>query len=79
MLIDQVNKPYSTFRIQSCQALSPCNVWFVWKTSVSRGEKPSYTHTWMQILNPSTSAKLVMTKLQDFFVALVNTDLLDDS
>ena len=28
----------------------------------------------MEILNPSTSAKTVMTKLQNLFVALVNMD-----
>ena len=39
----------------------------------ARGGKPSHTHTWMQTLNPSTSAKPVMTKLQNLFVALVYT------
>ena len=29
----------------------------------------------MQILNPSTSAKAVMTKLQNLFVALLNMDI----
>ena len=37
-----------------------------------RSQKPSHTHTCMQISNSSTSAKPVMTKLQNFFVALVN-------
>ena len=40
-----------------------------------RGRKPSYTHTFMQNLNPSTSAKLVMTKLQNVFVALANMNM----
>ena len=35
----------------------------------------SHMHTWMQILNPSTSAKPFMTKLQNLFVALVNMDV----
>ena len=39
------------------------------------GRKPGHTHTWMQILNPSTSAKPVMTKLQNLFFALVNMDI----
>ena len=32
-------------------------------------------HTCMQILNSSSSAKPVMNKLQDLFVALVHTDV----
>ena len=40
-----------------------------------RGGKRGHTHTWMEILNPSTSTKLVMTKLQNLFVALVNMDI----
>ena len=43
-----------------------------------RGGKPSYMHTWLQIWNPSTSAKPFMTKLQTFFVALVNIKISDD-
>ena len=42
---------------------------------VHRGGKRGYTQTWMEILNPSTSAKTVMTKLQNLFVALVNMDI----
>ena len=34
----------------------------------------SHKHTCMHTLNPSTSAKSVMTKLQNLFVALVNID-----
>ena len=41
----------------------------------SRSEKPSHKHTSMQILNPSTSAKPFMTKLQNLFFALVNMDI----
>ena len=37
-----------------------------------RGGKHGHTHTWTEILNPSTSAKLVMTKLQNLFVSLTN-------
>ena len=40
-----------------------------------RGGKRGHTHTWMEVLNPSTYAKLVMTKLQNLFVALVNMDI----
>ena len=40
-----------------------------------RGGKRGHMHTWMEILNPSTSAKPVMTKLQNLFVALVNMDI----
>ena len=40
-----------------------------------RGEKPGHMHTWMENLNPSTSAKPVMTKLQNLFIALVNMDI----
>ena len=36
-----------------------------------RGGKPSHTHTSMQMLNPSTSAKPFMTKLQNLYAALV--------
>ena len=32
-------------------------------------------HIWTEMLNPSTSAKPVMTKLQNLFVALVNMDI----
>ena len=39
------------------------------------GGKDGHTHTWIEILNPSTSAKLVMTKFQNLFVALVNMDI----
>ena len=41
----------------------------------NRGQKPSHTHTWMQILNPSTSTKPIMTKLQNLFVALVSINI----
>lgn len=41
--------------------------------SRDRGGKPSHTHTRIGILNPSTSAKPVMTKLQNLFV--VNMDM----
>ena len=37
--------------------------------------KRGHMHTWMEILNPSTSAKPVMTKLQNLFVALVNVKI----
>ena len=40
-----------------------------------RGGKPIYTHPQMQILNPSTSAKPFMTKLQNLFPAFVNMDI----
>ena len=50
------------------------NFLFVTGIFVSRGGKPSRTYTWMQIFNPSTSAKPVKTKLQNLFVALVNMD-----
>ena len=40
-----------------------------------RGREPSNTYTWMQIINPSKSAKPVMTKLPNFFGALVNMDI----
>ena len=39
------------------------------------GGKPSHTQTLMQILNPSTSPKPVMTKLQNVIVALVNMNI----
>ena len=39
--------------------------------SKSRVGKPSHTHTWMKSLNTLTSAKPVMSKLQNVFVALV--------
>ena len=42
---------------------------FFRNTDKFRGSKPSHTQTLMQILNPSTSAKPVMTKLQNLFVA----------
>ena len=45
------------------------------KTYQNRGGNPSHTHTYMQILNPSRSAKPVMTKLQNLFLALVNMDI----
>ena len=32
-------------------------------------------HTWIQILNPSTSAKQLLIKLQNLFVALANMDI----
>ena len=44
-------------------------------TTIVRGGKPSHMHVWMIILNPSTSAKQVVTKLQNLFVALVNMDI----
>ena len=40
-----------------------------------RGGKRGQTHTGMKSENPSTSAKTVMTKLQNLFVALVNMDI----
>ena len=40
----------------------------------SRGGKRGHTHTSTKSQNPSTSAKPVMTKLQNVFVALVNMD-----
>ena len=40
-----------------------------------RGGKHGHTHTWMEILNPSTSANLAMTKHQHLFLALVNMDI----
>ena len=43
--------------------------------SIYRGGKRGLTHTWMKFLNPSTSAKTVMTKLQNLFVALANIDI----
>ena len=49
------------------------------KKYISEGRKPSHTHTWMQILNPSTAAKLVIIKLQNLFAALVNIYLSDDT
>ena len=45
------------------------------RVSKVRGGKRGQTHTWMEILNPSTSAKPVITKLQAVFVALVNMDI----
>ena len=42
---------------------------------ITRRQEPSHTHTGMQILNPSTSGKLLTTKLQNLFVALVNMDV----
>ena len=44
----------------------------------TRGGKRGHTHTWMEILNPSTSPKPVMTKLQNFFVALDKYGYLSD-
>ena len=44
-------------------------------TFMNQGGKPSHMHTWMQILNPSTSAKPFVTKHQNLFVALVNMDI----
>ena len=40
-----------------------------------RGGKPSHTHSWMQISNPSTSAKPTLTMFQNSFVALENMDI----
>ena len=40
-----------------------------------RGGKRGHTHTSMKSLNPSTSAKPVMTKLQNVLAALVNMDI----
>ena len=40
-----------------------------------RGGKCGHTHTSMKSLNPSTSAKPIMTKLQNLFIALVNMDI----
>ena len=40
----------------------------------TRGGKRGHAHSWMKSSNPSTSAKPVMTKLQNVFVALVNMD-----
>ena len=48
--------------------------WNYPKDPVFRGWKCCHAHFWMQILYPSTSAKPVMTKLQNLFVALVNMD-----
>ena len=45
-----------------------------YKDVYSRGGQRSHTHTWIKILNISTSAKPIMTKLQNLFVALVNMD-----
>ena len=39
------------------------------------GGQRGHKHTWMEIINPSTSAKPVMAKLQNLFVALVNIDI----
>ena len=54
--------------MDTCKILCP-------ETLKNRGGKRSHTPTWMEILNPLTSAKLVMTKLQNLFVALVNMDI----
>ena len=43
--------------------------------AVVLGWKLNHMHTWMQILNPSTSAKPFMTKLQNLFVVLINMDI----
>ena len=42
---------------------------------IYRGGKHNHKHTWMEILNPSTSVKAVMIKLQNLFIALVNMDI----
>ena len=39
------------------------------------GRKPGNTQPCKQVLNPSTSAKSVMTKLHNVFVTLVNMDI----
>ena len=44
-------------------------------TTIIRGGKRGHMHTWMIILNPSTSAKPLVTKLQNLFVALLNMDI----
>ena len=48
---------------------------YVMLSTKDRDGKPSHTHTWIQILNPSTSAKPFINKLQSLFVALVNMDI----
>ena len=45
------------------------------KRPSNKGCKPSHTQTRMQILNPSTSAGPVMTKLQNLLAVLVNMDI----
>ena len=47
--------------------------WFA--VSTISGWKPSHTNTWMQMLNPSTSAKPFMTKHQNLFVVWVNINI----
>ena len=42
---------------------------------VQNHRKPSHLHTCLQILNPSTPAEPITTKLQNLFVALVNMDI----
>ena len=65
-----------------------CRFWFYtwfrlrlrhYVESKDSGRKPSQTQIWMQILNLSTSAKPIMTKLENFLVTLVNTDLSDNT
>ena len=42
---------------------------------IVKGGKHGHTDSWMEILNPSTSAKPVITKLQNLFVAIVTIDI----
>ena len=63
-----------------CSLLANC--WLVYNqlihwfaVSTISGGKPSHKNIWMQMLNPSTSAKPFMTKHQNLFVAWVNMDI----
>ena len=47
---------------------------FIYRPQSMAG-KHGHMDTWMEILNPPTSAKPVMTKLQNLLVALVNMDI----
>ena len=50
-------------------------LWMLFIQTSIKGGKPSHMHIWMQVLNPPTSAKPFMTKLQNLFLTLVNMDI----
>ena len=54
---------------------NPLLLWNSSQASTHRGQECGRMHTWMKIINPSTSSKPVMTKLQNLFSALVIIDI----
>ena len=64
--------------VKICRAQTPQNLAFhtiSTKRAHPSGGKASHTHTLTKSLNPSTSAKPVMSKLVNLFVSLVNMNV----